>query len=229
MNKKEYENSKKTIENEIDYAKAYKNKGEITKLAGLMQIVDDDPLAKAVVMDNNGLACDVKNIRESIESYEELVNVTSCPSGVAGGFGNMIYYSQTCEFFDNNKDLILESLNKKSQELGYANELDFINKHFKSWVDNNITLKDITTISNEKGECKDFKHTQIKNALSWYAGEETAFRFENLMDCKETIKPEYLKTAESRMTNYVNNKVNRLQKELTNLKNKYENTNTRGM
>ena len=73
MTKKEYENSKKTIENEIDYAKAYKDKGEIIKLAGLMQIVDDDPLAKAVVMDNNGLACDVKNIRESIESYEELV------------------------------------------------------------------------------------------------------------------------------------------------------------
>lgn len=228
MTKKEYENSKKTIENEIDYAKAYKNKGEITKLAGLMQIVDDDPLAKAVVMDNNGLACDVKNIRESIDAYEELDNVRRSSCGMAGGYGNMIYYKDTCAFFDKHKDLILQRIKDECFELGYANELDAISK-FQSLKGENITLQDMMAIDKEKGECEDFKHTQIKNALSWYAGEETAFRFENLMDCKETIKPEYLKTAESRMTNYVKNKVNRLQKELTNLKNKYENTNTRGM
>lgn len=60
-------------------------------------------------------------------------------------------------------------------------------------------------------------------------GEQTAFRFDNLMDCKVDIKPAYLKAAESRMKNYVNNRVNRLQKELTNLKNTYENTNARGV
>lgn len=228
MTKKEYENSKKTIENEIDYAKAYKDKGEITKLAGLMQIVDDDPLAKAVVMDNNGLACDVKHTSESIDAYEELVNVTSCPSGVAGGFGNMIYYSQTCEFFDINKDLILESLNKESQELGCANELDFINKHFKSWVDNNITLKDITTIGNEKGECEDFKHTQLKNALSWFAATKVANDFQYLIESND-IRPTYLKSAETKMNEYVNKRVNRLNNDLKKLKKDFEKSNANTM
>ena len=82
----------------------------------------------------------------------------------------MIYYSQTCEFFDNNKDLILKALNEESQDLDCANELDFINKHLKSswlkeWENENITLQDITKISNEKGECEDFKHTHSLKML----------------------------------------------------------------
>ena len=140
----------------------------------------------------------------------------------------MIYCKDTCAIFDEHKDLILARIKDECFELDYANELDTIN-NFQSLKGEKITLQDMITINKEKGECKDFKHTQIKNSLAWYAGEETAYRFENLMDYKETIKPEYLKTAESRMTNYVKNKVNRLQKELTNLKNKYENTNARGM
>lgn len=228
MNKKEYEQAKESIKRDIECTKQYKSKEEIEKLAGLLQLADDDPLAKATIESNNGFCCDLSSTADAIEAYEELDNVRRSSCGMAGGFGNMIYYKDTCAFFDEHKDLILARIKDKSFELDYVNELDVISK-FQSLKGENITLQDMMAIDKEKGECEDFKHTQIKNALSWYAGEETAFRFDNLMDCKETIKPEYLKTAESRMTNYVNNKVNRLQKELTNLKNEYENTNAREM
>lgn len=68
MNKKDYQDRKANIEREIGHTKAYKSKGEITKLATLMQLADDDPLAKAVITDNNGLACDIKSTSESIEA-----------------------------------------------------------------------------------------------------------------------------------------------------------------
>ena len=231
MTKKDYENSKKTIENEIDYTKAYKSEKEITKLAGLMQIVDDDPLAKAVVTDKDGgLACDMNNTSKAIEAYEELANTGNCSSGVAGGFGNMIYYGQTCEFFDKNKDLILKALNEEAQELSCTNELDFIDKHLKHWLnewgnDNfKITLQDINTISNEKGECNDFKHTKLKNALSWFAGQKTINDFESLIE-SDNIHPAYLKSAETKMNEYVDKRVNGLNNDLKKLKANFEKSN----
>lgn len=226
MNKKEYEQAKKCIKNEIEYTKQYKDNFE--KLAGLLQLTDNDPLAKATIESNKGFCCDLSSTAEAIETYEELENVMLCPCGMAGGYGNMIYYEDTCAFFDEHKDLILERLKEESFELGYANELDAISK-FECLKDENITLQDMVAINNEKGQCENPKHTQIKNALTWYAGEETARKFDYLINCKEDIKPEYLKIAKGRMTNYVNNKVNRLQKELTKLKSDYENTNARGI
>lgn len=228
MTKSDYEKAKERIKSDIESVKQYKSKEEIEKLAGLLQLADDDPLAKATIESNKGFCCDLSSTADAIETYEELDNVRLCSCGMAGGFGNMIYYKDTCAFFDEHKDLILARIKDECFELGYANELDAIND-FKSLKGENITLQDMMAINKEKGECEDFKHTQIKNSLAWYAGEQTAFRFDNLMDSKETIKPAYLKTAESRMKNYVNNKVNRLQKELTNLKNTYENTNAMGM
>ena len=234
MTKKEYENSKKTIETEIGYTKAYKEKSEITKLAGLMQIIDDDPLAKAVVTDNNGLACDMTNTSKAIEAYEELVGTGNCSSGVAGGFGSMIYYSQTCEFFDKNKDLILKALNEEAKDLSCANELDFIDKHLKHWLnewgnDNfKITLQDITQISNEKGECEDFKHTNLKNTLSWFAGQKIVNDFERLIE-SDDIRPVYLQSAETKMNEYVDKRVNRLNNDLKKLKKDFEKSNANTM
>lgn len=228
MNKSDYEKAKERIKRDIESIKQYKSQEEIEKLAGLLQLADDDPLAKATIESNKGFCCDLSSTTDAIETYEELDNVGRSSCGMAGGYGNMIYYKDTCAFFDEHKDLILERIKDECFELGYANELDAIND-FQSLKGENITLQDMMAINKEQGECEDFKHTQLKNSLAWYAGEQTAFRFDNLMDCKETIKPAYLKAAESRMKNYVNNKVNRLQKELTNLKNTYENTNARGM
>lgn len=228
MNKSDYEKAKERIKRDIEFVKQYKSQAEIEKLAGLLQLADDDPLAKATIESNKGFACNLSSTEDAIETYEELDNVGRCSCGMAGGFGNMIYYKDTCAFFDEHKDLILERIKDECFELGYANELDAIN-NFQSLKGENITLQDMMAINKEQGECEDFKHTQLKNSLAWYAGEQTAFRFDNLMDSKETIKPAYLKAAESRMKNYVNNRVNRLQKELTNLKNTYENTNVRGM
>lgn len=230
MTKKEYEQAEEKIRNAILEAKGYKLQDEVEKLAGLLQLADEDPLAKATIESNNGFACDLSSTEDSIETYEELDNVSRCSCGMAGGFGNMIYYKNTCAFFDEHKNLILEKLEEESFGLGYANGLESINK-FQCFKDENITLQDMMTIDKEKGECEDFKHTQIKNALAWYAGEQTAYAFNTLIESKEfnPIKPEYLKTAENRMINYVNNRVNRLNRELSNLKIKYENENARGM
>lgn len=228
MEKRKYEQEQERIKSNIEHTKRYKSQEEIEKLAGLLQLADDDPLAKATIESNKGFACNLSSTADAIKTYEELDNIGRSPCGMAGGGGNMIYYKDTCAFFDEHKDLILERIKDESFELGFANELDTINK-FQFLKGENITLQDMMAINKEKGECEDFKHTKIKNALAWFAGEQTAYRFDNLMDSKENIKPEYLATATSRMTNYVNNKVNKLQKELTNLKNKYENTNTRGI
>lgn len=227
MNKKEYEQAQKKIKDAIVEIKKYKSQDEIEKLAGLLQLADDGPLAKATIESNKGFAYDLSATADAIETYGELNDVSHCPCGMAGGFGNMIYYKDTCAFFDEHKDLILQKLKDECFELGFANELDAINK-FECLKGENITLQDMMAINKEQGECEKFKHTQIKNALAWYAGEQTAYEFNTLMDSKEDIKPEYLKTATSRMTNYVNNRVNKLQKELSNLKFNYENANTMG-
>ena len=166
----------------------------------------------------------------------EIIYNNNAESGVAGGFGNMIYYSQTCEFFDYNKDLILESLNSEAQDLDCPNELEFINKHLKNnwlkeWENENITLKDITAISNEKGgcgECDNFKYTQLKNALSWFAGQKTVNDFNSLIE-SDSIRPAYLKSAETKMNEYVDKRVNRLNNDLKKLKANFEKSNANTM
>ena len=75
MNKKEYEQAKESIKRDIECTKQYKSKEEIEKLAGLLQLADDDPLAKATIESNNGFACDLSSTADAIESYEELDNV----------------------------------------------------------------------------------------------------------------------------------------------------------
>lgn len=142
MNKKEYKQAKESIKRDIECTKQYKSKEEIEKLAGLLQLADDDPLAKATIESNNGFACNLSSTKDAIETYEELDNVGRSPCGMAGGFGNMIYYKDTCAFFDKHKDLILQRIKDECFELGYANELDVISK-FQSLKGENITLQDI--------------------------------------------------------------------------------------
>lgn len=66
------------------------------------------------------------------------------------------------------------------------------------------------------------KLTQLKNALAWYAGEEVARDFDNLMECKEDICQNHLKTAEAKLTKYADSKILKLKGELKRLENYYE-------
>lgn len=84
----------------------------------------------------------------------------------------------------------------EASKFGYDNELAM-----------NISMQDIINICSE---CEDRNLTELKNALAWYAGEEVARDFRNLMECKEDIYQNHLKTAETKLTKYTDNKILKL-------------------
>ena len=95
------------------------------------------------------------------ESASDIVN-----HGIDGGFGGFIYYSDTCDFYDKNKKLILKHLEDIADAMG-QNTIEV--------VESFGCLRQI-----EKGEVQKFfiycgeseYDSNIKNALAWYAAEE---------------------------------------------------------
>ncbi len=170
-------------------------------------------LAKNVIKQ---LGYDKNKTLELLELSDEFKNISNY--GINGGYGGFIYYSDTAKFFDDNKDLILELLNNQAQDFGYKNELEML-ENFNCLKGETITLKDINEICNFKGESENnFTHTNIKNALSWYAGEEVAHNANNILENKD-IDKKYLDSASNKLNNYINNAIKNIKKE-----NKQENT-----
>lgn len=98
--------------------------------------------------------------------------------GIDGGFTGFIYYSETCKFFDDNKNLILESLENLAWELG-EDMLNMIT-HFNCLMDNRThePLYTQTEIMNAIYNENDENETIIKNALSWAVAEQVAWELE---------------------------------------------------
>ena len=90
--------------------------------------------------------------------------------GADGGFGGFIYYNETVKFFDDNKDSIMEMAQNMAESLG-EDTMTMIS-NFNCIKDLGLKPTDIAKIvySNEEHE----DSTQVKNALAWYALEETA-------------------------------------------------------
>ncbi len=105
--------------------------------------------------------------------YESLDDeCTSTLSDVANygadcGFGQFVYYKDTCQFFDDNRNDILQLVAELADDLGESpsgmvKSFRCLNSDFNHEVDQ--VLMNI--------DCDD--DMQVKNALAWFALEETA-------------------------------------------------------
>lgn len=92
--------------------------------------------------------------------------------GADAGFGQFVYYSDTCQFFDDNRADILRSLSDMADEMGeepsaMVKSFRCLNGDFNHEVDQVLMGID----------CED--DIQVKNALAWFALEETARELTN--------------------------------------------------
>ncbi len=124
-------------------------------------------LQKAVI---EQMGYDVKTDKDDyMENFRNLRNASD-------GYSGFIYYSDTINFYKKNKKLIIEHLKQLSEDLG-QNFLDTI-KGFNCFRDSDITIDDIGEII-YGNNTKNSYYTDVANALSWYALEETAFELQN--------------------------------------------------
>lgn len=87
--------------------------------------------------------------------------------GIAGGFSGWIYYTETCEFYAKNQQLIVDMVEKQANEYGYPSAQDMV-KGFQN-LDATMLKIGYTLYGNKR------KHdTYVANALAWYAAEEVA-------------------------------------------------------
>jgi len=101
------------------------------------------------------------------ECKETLSDISN--HGASGGFSGFIYYSETLEFFNNNKTEILDHLETMAYDLG--EETFKMVTGFGAIKDNNLTTTDIAKAIYESD---DENEGIVKNVLTWYALEETA-------------------------------------------------------
>ena len=86
--------------------------------------------------------------------------------GVDGGFSGFIYYSDTVEFYNQNKDLIIERLEELAEDLGSGSVMLLV-KSFRCAQD--LTDEEIgrTLYGSEPDQ-------MAANCLAWFAAEEVA-------------------------------------------------------
>lgn len=210
--------TKKQLNERIEeYKEMREDDDNIAKIAGILQIAEDDPLKPFCqnVFKQLGKGNNVDDMLDKANSLENISN-----HGIDGGYHGFVYTKDTCEFFDNNKEAILKLLNAQAEEYGYANELEMINDFGSIKKANlNVSMNDIVEISNNKGVGKevdginDWQYGTLKNSLAWYAGEAVANKFNGLMECKEDIKPEFMEKAKTKLNDYANKQIKELKKD----------------
>lgn len=107
--------------------------------------------------------------------YDELTGTLSdiCQYGMANGFGQFVYYSDTVKFFDDNKPGILALVEELADSLG---------EDMLSMIASLNCLKgdySQTEIMNAIYNQDDENESVIKNALTWFAAEECSHQILN--------------------------------------------------
>lgn len=134
------------------------------------------PLVRSVVKQMGGL-----------ESFQESAqDITK--HGIDGGFGDFIYYADTVPFAKKNMKHIMEMAKEQAQDVGVG--LFEMLKGFKCmqvcseeeiaeaiYKDISLTLKSIL-----KGFLTGDMATNVLNCLAWYAGEEVARAYCDLLE-----------------------------------------------
>lgn len=115
-------------------------------------------LIRAVVRQSGGWAA-------FQEMAHDIVN-----HGISGGFGDWIYYTETCEFYAKNQQLIVDLAEQLADDIGYPTAQDMV-KGFRC-LDATLSEIGYTLYGNKKQH-----DTQVANALAWFAAEEVARSF----------------------------------------------------
>ena len=117
-------------------------------------------LVRAVVKNMNGW--------ESFkESAQDVVD-----HGAACGFGNFIYYTDTIVFTAKNRKAIVELAAQQAADFGDSSEIEMI-LGFNCLRNDDLTISDIARALYGR-LTDDDKKPMIYNALAWYALEEVA-------------------------------------------------------
>ena len=99
--------------------------------------------------------------------------------GADAGFVGFTYYSDTCKFFDDNKDLIIGQLLEDRVNIGYSSLTEMLSS-FKCFKD--IDTYNIEAfLINSDDESND-EQTTLKNGLAWYALETVAWQLEEQIE-----------------------------------------------
>lgn len=115
----------------------------------------------------------------SPECAATLKDVMKSPDGAAAGFNGFIYYSETCKFFEDNKDLIMQQLIEDRWSIGY-NSLTEMLKSFNCFKDVDTYNIEQFLINSDDESNED--ETTLKNGLAWYCLEDTAYRLEETIE-----------------------------------------------
>lgn len=193
------------------------DENNITDIAGFLQISENDKLAQSVFKQLGG-ENNVESMLETLKSLKDIAN-----NSIDGGFHGFIYTQDTAKFFDENKIQILNSLADEAQDFGYANELEMINDFacIKKSENPNITMAFINEAMenegvgkrDERGNLEDWRYSDLKNALAWYAGEKVAREYNDLVYDKSNIDEKFIKQAETKLKNYAIKKIQSLKSE----------------
>ena len=125
-------------------------------------------LIRAVVKNMNGW--------ESFkESAQDVVD-----HGAACGFGNFIYYTDTVAFTAKNRSAIAAYAYEQAKEIGYKDEIEMI-LSFNGLQHDDLTSSDIARALYGR-LTDDNKKTTIYNILAWYALEEVARAYCDLVE-----------------------------------------------
>lgn len=109
------------------------------------------------------------------ESAQDVVD-----HGAACGFGNFIYYTDTVAFTTKNRKAIAAYAAEQSKEIGYKDEIEMI-LSFNGLQHDDLTSADIARALYGRLTDDDKKAT-IYNALAWYALEEVAWAYCDLLE-----------------------------------------------
>lgn len=91
--------------------------------------------------------------------------------GADSGISGFIYYADTCEFYDANREEILSQMIEEAREFGYSSAAEMISKFncLQDWLDAGEIEEQLFTGSEDD---------LLKNALSWAVLESFAFSME---------------------------------------------------
>ena len=210
--------TKKELNERIADVKEIRNdENNITDIAGFLQISENDKLAQSVFKQLGG-ENNVESMLETLTTLKDIAN-----NSIDGGFHGFIYTKDTAKFFDENKIQILNSLADEAQDFEYANELEMINNFdcIKKSENPNITMAFINEAMenegvgkrDEMGNLEDWRYSDLKNALAWYAGEKVARKYNDLVYDKSNINEKFIKQAETKLKNYATKEIQSLKSE----------------
>lgn len=115
---------------------------------------------------------------------EKAPDICGCSSGAAGGFGGIIYYTETVPFAKKNKKMIIEYAEQLARDCGEGDAFQLI-AGFNCLKDTEISPGRIAGLiyGREPHDDNDlWTYTQIFNALCWFVAEEVSRSFVDYLE-----------------------------------------------